>query len=347
MGVAKGYPMESWGGVVGAICGVTKPLAEWGRNAWEKIYERHPDNRGRLTVIVDMGAAAVVLFGSTVRFGAPAIWFFAATGGALCLHGIYQGVKLGLQNLERNLNRPSHSYFLVTWDLIKAIACELWVWKIDYQQQIQERENIINLSLSLRSIQSSQANSLPVCTKLIAGTKGAVIGIFAGALMPYAQLVKTILSAKRRWPVLINTGAINIYAGYIGTTYIGAKASLLIICSLQASLAIYGMVKGAYVGYLQGTAHVSELLWQGGLEYPAPEVISSPTPTQANSLVISVASTPAPMPMTRVKTVNVSDTPAAAPCLWMMHHQKNDAKTPNLVVLEPGIVPQIQNARAF
>lgn len=327
-GCCKGLFNGILGGVVGAICGVTKPIAEWGRNAWEKVYERHPDNRGRLTVVIDMGAAAVVLFGSTVRFGTPAIWFFAATGGSLCLYGAYKGVKMGLQDL------------VSAWDLTKNIACQLWVWEVDYQKQIQERENIISLSLSLRSIQSPQANALSLGTKLIEGAKGAVVGTFAGALMPYAQLVKTILSAKRRWPVLINTGAINIYAGYVGTTYVGTELSLWIVCGLQTSFAVYGMVKGTYIGYHQGAAHVSELLWQGGLEYPEPEAISLPTPSPILAITPVISVAPTPMPMTSLQTVNVSDIPAAAPCLWMMHHQKNTDKTPTSVVLEARVAKQ-------
>lgn len=262
-GCCKGIGQTFFGGVLGAACGVVKPAAEWMLNVWEKATDKNSSFKGRMAVLIDIGAAAVVMAGSVLRFGEPASYFFATTAGLLSAYGTYKGITLSFTSSNQALSLCGKA---------KEISKELWVFGENVVAALEAKTSQANTSQT-----TTYHSERSLCSSIVESMKGAAIGCVAGALMPFAQLLKTILAAKRKWPVLINTGAINIYAWYVGTVLIGSELSLFILAGLEGTLTVYGLGKGAFVGYTQSATLVPTRLWEGGLGCEAAPALSSAT----------------------------------------------------------------------
>lgn len=302
------------GGLWGATCGILKPAAQWLLNAWDKIKDKTPANRGRYPVLMDILAASVVLCGSEIRFGMPIIWFFVISEGILGLQGAYRGFKMG--------------WHTELQEILRDIPQELWVWEKDPKKIQSQRE----------TIQSQRPTSITIWQT----TKGIVIGLFAAATMPYVQLLCTILAAKRPLPVLINAGLINIYALYIGASYVGFELSLNLFAGLQTTLAFYGAIKGGYLGYTEDSTKVCNALWQGGLTRSSVNVeevveestfsthafASKPMHMPIDSVVISRSSIP---PEIQIQSTRASSVHNNETCTWMHSHQKSNAESLNSI----------------
>jgi hypothetical protein len=254
------------GGIWGAVCGTLKPAGQWLMNGWDRIHDKNPNNRGRLPVIVDMAAISVILGLSVTGLGTPIVYFFAAGETLLALHGAYRGCKIGWNNGVTKM--------------LSEIPEELWVIERNSGNQ-SEKAVVVR----------------PQGNRLVETTKGVVKGIFAGSIMPYVQIMHSILSAKRPLPMFIISGFLNFFALYTGATvFVGPALSLKIFLGLEAALASYGGIKGGYIGYTEDASHVFHRLWQGGFTRPATpstvkiEVLEPVPLTQKRDLAVVVAS---------------------------------------------------------
>lgn len=231
------------GGIVGATSAILMPAAQWLLNIRDKIHEEKPINRYRWPALLDIGASAVVAYGAIVRFGNPALWCIAAAEGCLAFYGFFRGIQISKKS-----------------EIIE-IPKQLW-----------------NSEISSNITKDSTNNSIPnavttlvtkSCSKRIAYlVGGSMFGICASLLMPSVQSMHYIMSAKRRWPPIINGGILTYYALYVGSIYIGPEVSILLLKRSAQILSAYGVMRGGYIAYHENPSKVFTLMWQGGFSLP-------------------------------------------------------------------------------
>lgn len=261
------------GGIWGAACGAVRPVGQWLMNSWDRVHDSNPNNRGRLPVIVDMVSISVILGLSATTIGTPVVCFFAAGGTLLALQGAYRGSKIGWESETKKM--------------LLEIPEELWV--------IEKQKTRGNQPENMVVVRREGDRSNNRGNRLMETTKGVIKGIFAGAMMPYVQIMHSILSAKRPLPMFIISGFLNAFALYTGATvFVGPALSLKLLLGIEAALACYGGIKGGYIGYTEDSSQVCDRLWQGGFVRPTKpssvtieELDASPAPKTGLSVVVS------------------------------------------------------------
>lgn len=232
------------GGIVGAAAGFLKPAAEWLLNIRDRIQEKNASEKVRWPAILDIGASAVVAYGSVVRFGQPALWVIVAVEAGLTLWGFVKGLLI---------SQKKH---------LLEIPKQLWNWSVSNKHAM--GDNLIVISQAESTKINFVLKPVNKIQKICHAVSGAFLGFFAALTMPLKQLLTVIYSAKRRWPPLINGGVLTSYALYVGSIYIGGEYSILIAKRLAQVLGVYGMLRGGYLGYTQEPSKVLTMMWSGG-----------------------------------------------------------------------------------
>ena len=244
------------GGLIGIFVGGTMPLAQWLLNAMDRIQEKKRNNQSRWPVLIDIVAAVVVFYGSELRFGESCLWFLMSVESLLITYGFCRGITIGWQQA------------------LIDIPKKLWGWG--------NEEIVLPYHHSANTRQSSKILHRHWLLSIWEGSKGAFLGVLVGMTMPYAQLIQTMMSAKRKWPIIINSCYINGYAIYVGSTYLGKDLSLLILQRFEQALAAYGLIRGGIIGYQEESSKVLTFMWKGGFIQKKNRLIELPEERSAN-----------------------------------------------------------------